>query len=150
MWKRPLQPWFTNIKKRQVKSPKIYFTDTGLLHHLLGINNIDILHGHPQLGVSWESFVIEQIIRNISGTEFYFWSTYSGAELDLFFNHKGKQIGVEIKFTGTPGTTKSMYSALNDLNLEKLFIIYPGTEQYPLHNLIEACPLPDFLKFLQG
>lgn len=145
---RPLQPWFTNMKKRQVKSPKIYFTDTGLLHHLLGIDSIDTLHGHPQLGVSWESFVIEQIIRNISGTEFYFWSTYSGAELDLFFNHKGKQFGVEIKFTETPGTTKSMHSALNDLDLEKLFIIYPGTERYPLHNLIEVCPLTDFIKLL--
>ncbi|MCK5673826.1 MAG: ATP-binding protein [Spirochaetales bacterium] len=146
---RPLQPWFTNIKKRQVKSPKIYFTDTGLLHQLLGITSLDTLHGHPQLGVSWESFAIEQIIRNNSNTEYYFWSTYSGAELDLFFIHKGKKIGIELKFTGTPKVTKSMHSALKDLNLEKLYIIYPGTERYPLHDLIEVCPLTDLIKLLQ-
>jgi hypothetical protein len=142
---RPLQPWFSNLKKRQVKSPKVYLTDTGLLHYLLGINNLNTLLGHPQLGSSWESFAMEQIIRNTPGIEPYFWSTYSGAELDLLLFRKGKRIGVEFKFTETPKSTKSMHSAINDLELERLYVIYPGSEQYPLHDLIEATPLPAFI-----
>lgn len=142
---RPLQPWFSNLKKRQVKSPKIYLTDTGILHHLLGITNLDTLMGHPKLGLSWESFAMEQIIRNTPGLEPYFWSTYSGAELDLLLLRRGKRIGVEFKFTETPKSTKSMHIAINDLQLEKLYVIYPGSEQYPLHDLIEATPLPVFI-----
>ena len=142
---RPLQPWFSNLKKRQVKSPKVYLTDTGLLHYLLGINNLDTLLGHPVLGSSWESFAMEQIIRNNPGIESYFWSTYSGAELDLLLLMKNKRIGIEFKFTDTPKSTKSMHSAITDLELERLYVIYPGSEQYPLHNLIEAIPLSVFM-----
>ena len=142
---RLLQPWFTNLKKRQVKSPKIYVTDTGLLHYLLGITNLDTLLGHPVLGSSWESFAMEQILRTNPGIESYFWSTYSGAELDLLLFTKGKRIGMDFKFTDAPKSTKSMHSAITDLDLEKLYVVHPGAEQYPLHNLIEAIPLPFFI-----
>ena len=142
---RPLQPWFTNTKKRQVKSPKIYFADTGILHHLLGIPHLDGLLGHPQLGSSWESFTMEQIIRTTPGIVPFFWSTYSGAELDFLLTANNKRFGIELKYTETPKPTKSMYSAINDLELEKLYVIYPGTDSYPLHELIEACPLVSFL-----
>ena len=142
---RALQPWFVNLKKRQVKSPKIYFTDTGLLHHLLGISNLDSLLGHPQLGSSWESFALEQILRNNPGLVPYFWSTYSGAELDLLYTENGQNFGIEFKYTEAPKSTKSMHSAMHDLGLEKLYVIYPGLEKYPLSESIEVCPLPDFL-----
>ena len=147
---RPLQPWFANLKKRQVKSPKIYLIDTGLLHHLLGINNIETLLGHPQAGASWESFVIEQILRIKPALQHYFWSTYSGAEVDLFAVSGNKRIGIEIKFTDSPKTSKSMHSAINELELSKLYVIFPGSERYPMHNSIEACPLPDFIKEISG
>ena len=142
---RSVQPWLTNIKKRQVKSPKIYFTDTGLLHHLLGIHDLDALMGHPQLGSSWEGFAIEQIIRTTPEIVPYFWSTYSGAELDLLLSRNGKWIGIEFKYTETPKSTKSMHSAIHDLNLEKLYVIYPGSENYPLHESIEVYSLAFFL-----
>ncbi len=142
---RPLPPWHANLKKRQVKSPKIYIRDTGLLHHLLGITTMDTLMGHPQSGASWESFVIEQIMRINPILQSYFWSTYSGAELDLFTILGNKRIGIEIKFTETPKTTKSMHSSIKELDLSKLYVIYPGSDRYPIHELIEACPLSDFI-----
>ena len=142
---RTLPPWFSNSKKRQVKSPKIYFTDTGLLHHLLGIGNLENLLGHPQLGSSWESFAIEQILRIAPTLVPYFWSTYSGAELDLFISIHGQKIGIEFKFTETPKTTKSMHIAITELEFKKIYVIYPGTERYLLHKSIEACPLPNFM-----
>ncbi len=142
---RPLQPWFSNMKKRQVKSPKIYFTDTGLLHHLLGIKNREDLLGHPIRGTSWESFAMEQILRNFSIPEPYFWSTFSGAEIDLLIMEGNKRIGIEFKTSETPKTTKSMHSAIRDLNLEKISIIYPGKESYPIHEKIEVCSLNSFL-----
>lgn len=143
---RSLQPWYENVKKRQVKSPKIYLNDTGLLHHLLGIKNMDELLGHPAAGSSWESFVIEQILRVEPLLSPFFWSAYSGAEVDLFIVLGGERTGVEIKFTESPKTTKSMHSAVNELQLKKLYVIYPGSERFPLNSKIEACPLPDFLE----
>ncbi len=147
---RPLPPWHANLKKRQVKSPKIYIRDTGLLHHLLGITTMDTLMGHPQSGASWESFVIEQIMRINPILQSYFWSTYSGAELDLFTILGNKRIGIEIKFTETPKTTKSMHSSIKELDLSKLYVIYPGSDRYPIHELIEACPLSDFINEISG
>jgi len=138
---RQLQPWFSDVKKRQVKSPKIYFTDTGILHHLLGIQNRENLLSNPILGASWESFALEQILRTIPNIEPYFWSTYSGAELDLLIMKDNKRTGIEFKFTESPKTTKSMHSALNELNLEKLYIINPGKDHYPIHEKIEVCSL---------
>ena len=147
---RQLQPWHANLKKRQVKSPKIYVSDTGLLHHLLGLGDMEELLGHPQLGASWESFVIEQILRNNPALVPYFWSTYSGAELDFFASYRGKNIGVECKFTETPKTTRSQHVALEDLKLEKIYVVYPGAERYPLHESIEACPLPELIAELRN
>ncbi|MDZ7794256.1 MAG: ATP-binding protein [Spirochaetia bacterium] len=147
---RQVQPWHANLKKRQVKSPKIYVSDTGLLHHLLGLSDMEDLLGHPQLGASWESFVIEQILRNIPALVPYFWSTYSGAELDFFALHRGKNIGVECKFTESPKTTRSQHVALEDLKLEKIYVVYPGAARYPLHESIEACPLPELIAELRN
>ena len=135
---RPLQPWFTNMKKRQVKSPKIYFTDTGILHHLLGISSYDELLSHPIYGTSWESFAMEQILRTSSITEPYFWSTFSGAEIDLLIMKKGERIGIEFKTSEAPKTTKSMHSAIQDLELSKLVVIYPGKERYPIHEKMKC------------
>jgi predicted AAA+ superfamily ATPase len=112
---RQLPPWYENLKKRQVKSPKIYLTDTGLLHHLLAIPDYDSLHAHPQIGSSWESFVIEQILRCMDKEQGYYWSTYSGAEIDLLMLNNGRRIGIDCKYSETPKTTKSMHSALEDL-----------------------------------
>lgn len=147
---RQLQPWFENLKKRQVKSPKIYLSDTGILHHLLGIRNYEDLLGNPILGTSWESFAMEQILRNFPYVSAYFWSTHSGAELDLLLIRGERRVGIEFKFSETPGTTKSMHSALEDLNLEKLYILYPGESRFPLHDRIEVCPIPDMLEELAG
>ncbi len=146
---RPLQPWFANMKKRQVKSPKIYFTDTGLLHHLLGIQNRDELYSHPKLGTSWESFSMEQIIRTYPVRSPYFWSTYSGAEIDLLIMEGNKRIGIEFKMTETPKTTKSMYSAIEDLDLDRIYVIYPGKESYPIHEKIQVSSLELFLRMNQ-
>ncbi len=146
---RQLQPWYQNLKKRQVKSPKIYFTDTGILHHLLGIESYDSLLAHPQVGASRESFAIEQILRNIPGVEGYFWSTHSGAEVDLLLFHKGRRIGLECKLSEAPKATKSMHSAINDLKLDKLYIVYPGAEGFPLTERIEVRSVPDLITELQ-
>ena len=142
---RPLQPWYSNMKKRQVKSPKIYFSDTGLLHHLLGIRSREELLSHPIIGTSWESFSMEQIIRTFPVTSPYFWSTFSGAEIDLLIMEGGKRIGIEFKTSEAPKTTKSMHSAIQDLNLDRIYIIYPGKERYPVHEKIEVCSLELFL-----
>lgn len=146
---RTLQPWFANTKKRQVKSPKIYLSDTGILHQLLGLESYDGLMSHPVLGASWEGFALEQILRTRPEIVPYFWSLHSGAELDLLFTHKSRNIGVEFKHTETPGTSKSMHSALTELHLERLFVVYPGTARVPLHEKIEAISLPDILIWLK-
>jgi predicted AAA+ superfamily ATPase len=146
---RILQPWHTNLKKRQVKSPKIYFTDSGLHHHLLGIQSENHLLSHPQLGSSWEGFALEQILRLMNQPSPFFWSTYSGAELDLLLTFEGKNIGFEFKYSEAPKPTKSMYSALSDLQLDKLLVIYPGKERYPIHDRIEVTPLYSFIESLK-
>jgi len=138
---RQLQPWHENIKKRQVKAPKIYFRDTGLLHNLLGITDTHSLMGNPRSGASWEGFALEQILHNIQPNEAYFWSTHSGAEVDLFYIRNGKRYGIEFKLNEAPTVTKSMRSALNDLSLEHLWVIYPGMESYPVHEKISVLPL---------
>ena len=142
---RPLQPWFANMKKRQVRSPKIYFTDTGILHHLLGITSYNELLSHPIYGTSWESFAMEQILRTSSVSEPYFWSTFSGAEIDLLLIKSNERIGIEFKTSEAPKTTKSMHSAIQDLELTKLIVIYPGKERYLIHEKIEVCSLEAYL-----
>ena len=138
---KQLQPWHENLKKRQVKSPKIYLRDSGLLHSLLNITAMDVLWGHPRLGASWEGFALEQLLNVLRHHEVYFWGTQGGAELDLLFFHEGKRFGVEYKFNEAPKVTKSMYSALNDLSLTHLWIVYPGSVRYPVHEKITVLPL---------
>ena len=123
---RQLQPWYANLGKRQVKSPKIYLRDTGLLHYLLGIRSEQELAVHPRNGASWEGYVIEEIIKVANPDETYFWATHSGAELDLLLIKNGKRIGVECKRMDSPRVTPSMRTALKDLDLSKLLVIYPG------------------------
>lgn len=143
---RQLQPWHENLRKRQVKAPKIYFRDSGLLHSLLSLPDFHCLSGHPRLGASWEGFALEQILRIVQPSEAYFWGTHNRAELDLFFLHKGKRFGVEFKFTEAPKITKSMQTALIDLGLDHLWVIYPGEHTYPLHDKITALPLQNVLQ----
>ncbi|MCD6184382.1 MAG: ATP-binding protein [Deltaproteobacteria bacterium] len=138
---RQLQPWHENLRKRQVKAPKIYFRDSGLLHSLLNIPNYHSLIGNPRIGASWEGFALEQVLQIIRPPEAYFWSTHSGAEIDLLFFQKGKRYGVEFKFNEAPKITKSMHTAVQDLSLDYLWVIYPGKEKYPVTNKITVRPL---------
>jgi predicted AAA+ superfamily ATPase len=138
---RQLQPWYENISKRQVKSPKVYLRDSGILHCLLGLPDEHALFGHPRMGASWEGFAIEQILRSLSPGQAYFWATHRGAELDLLLTHRGKRHGFEIKFNEAPKITRSMKIALNDLTLEHLWVVYPGREIYPVDNQITVLPL---------
>ncbi|MEX2437720.1 MAG: ATP-binding protein [Candidatus Babeliales bacterium] len=131
---RILNPWFENVKKRQIKRPKIYFRDSGILHSLIGIKNRNELYVHPRLGASWEGFALEEVIRVYSATveECYFWGTASGAELDLLIVKDGKKIGFECKYTDHPRITKSMYTSLEDLDLDMVVLLYPGEKVFPL------------------
>ena len=138
---RQLQPWYQNIRKRQVKAPKIYFRDTGLLHSLLDLPDYHMLIGHPRVGASWEGFAIEQILLHFIPGEAYFWTAHSGADLDLLFLHKGQRHGFEIKFNEAPKLTKSMRTALNDLQLDHLWIVYPGEHRYPVEANATVVPL---------
>jgi len=134
---RQLQPWFENIKKRQIKSPKIYIRDSGLLHALLSINSSKNLFQHHKYGASWEGFALEQVLKVTGAENFYFWGTHGGAELDLLLFKSGKRFGFEFKCNDAPRMTKSIKIAQQDLNLEKVFIIYPGIKSYPLdHNTV--------------
>ncbi len=139
---RQLAPWFENLGKRQVKSPKVYVRDTGLLHTLLGVRSFAALEGHPKLGASFEGLVVEHVIAAVGERNAYFWATPAGAELDLFLTLGGARYGVEVKYADAPTITKSMRVALHDLGLERLFIVGPGTDGYPLDERIEVCPLP--------
>lgn len=136
-----LQPWYANLGKRQVKSPKVYIRDTGLLHYLLGIRTEQELLLHPRSGASWEGYVIEEVIKATNPDETYFWGTHSGAELDLLIIKDGKRIGIECKRVDAPRLTPSMRAALTDLELAKLLVIYPGPHAYPLTDNIRAIPL---------
>ncbi|MDH4100326.1 MAG: ATP-binding protein [Nitrospirota bacterium] len=138
---RQLQPWHQNISKRQVKAPKIYLKDSGILHTLLSISDYHSLMGHPRLGASWEGFAVEQFMRIVRPAQAYFWATHSGAEIDLFFLHGGHRYGVEFKFSEAPEVTRSMRIVLADLNLDHLWIIYPGEELYPVDEQITVVPL---------
>ena len=136
-----LQPWHANLSKRQVKSSKIYFRDTGLLHYLLGIKSEAELALHPRLGASWEGYVIEEIIKSVRPDEVYFWATYSGAELDLLLIKDQRRIGVECKRMDAPKLTPSMRTAMQDLGLDKLIVVYPGSQPYSLAEGITVMPL---------
>jgi predicted AAA+ superfamily ATPase len=138
---RQLQPWHENLGKRQIKSPKIYLRDTGLLHALLGLSSFRSLEGHPKLGASWEGFVVEELVRLAGERNAYFWGTQSGAELDLMLLRNGRRFGVEVKYGDAPRLTKSMRIALDDLRLQQLFVVYPGHQPYSLAKNIRVVPL---------
>lgn len=140
---RQLQPWHENLKKRQVKAPKIYLRDSGLLHSLLNLSNQHELLGHPRLGASWDGFALEQVLSVVRPTEAYFWATHSGAEIDLLFFSGGKRFGVEFKFNEAPKVSRSMHSALKDLDLQRLWVIYPGKNSYPAHEKVTMLPLSE-------
>ena len=138
---RQLQPWHQNLGKRQVKAPKIYFRDTGLLHTLMGVPTLDALLAHPRSGASWEGFALEQVLRVAQPDEAFFWATHNGAELDLLLFKDGQRIGVEFKRADAPRVTPSMNIAMRDLQLDRLFVVYPGVLRYPLGARMEAVPL---------
>jgi hypothetical protein len=138
---RQLQPWHANVAKRQVKSPKIYLRDSGILHSLLALPDKHTLWGHPKVGASWEGFALEQVMRLLAPVEGYFWATHSGAEVDLVLTVKGKSYGVEFKWSDAPRMTRSLHGALNELGLEHVWIVFPGKSAYPLHERISALPL---------
>lgn len=148
-----LQPWHENLRKRQVKSPKIFLRDCGMVHALLNITNTNGLLSHPRVGASWEGFALNQFMQVIKPSQAYFWSTYSGAELDLFFLHQGRRYGVEFKFNEAPKVTKSMHIALSDLNLEQIWVVCPGPKHYPVNEKISVWPihmLPDLAAQLRS
>ena len=140
---RILQPWYVNIGKRLVKRPKIYIRDSGIFHSLLSIEDIDQLLSHNKLGASWEGFALECVSRSIAkrNEELYFWGTHAGAGIDLFWQSRGKNWGAEFKYADAPRLTKSMKIALQDLDLEHLWVVYPGNAEYKLSDSITAMPL---------
>jgi predicted AAA+ superfamily ATPase len=140
---RVLRPWHANLRKRQVKAPKVYFRDSGLLHALLGIRTQKDLLTHPRHGASWEGYAIEETLRAVQPDEAYFWATHAGAELDLLLLKDGHRIGVEYKRVDAPRLTASMRIALPDLELERLLIIYPGPRRYSLADSVEVVPLAE-------
>ena len=138
---RQLQPFHANLRKRQVKSPKIYVRDTGLLHQLLGIDSLKSLLTHPKVGASWEGLVIEQVLRSEPHDAAFFWATHQGAEIDLVLRRGDELLGVECKRTDTPRLTRSIGIALKDLGLKRVAVIHPGVKRFPLSQQVEALPL---------
>ena len=141
---RQLPPWHENLGKRQVKAPKVYVRDCGLLHALLGVRtDAELLH-HPKCGASWEGYAIEEALNLVQPDDAYFWATHQGAELDLLLLKNGRRFGMEIKRTDAPTLTPSMRIALDDLRLEHLIVLYPGMRRYPLSTRVTAVPLAEF------
>lgn len=138
---RILPPWFENLRKRQVKAPKIYVRDSGILHALLQLRTLGDLQGHPQLGPSWEGFAVEYIIGMLNARDAYFWATHAGAELNLLVRAAGKRYGFEFKYSDAPGRSRSMQVAMQDLGLEHLWVIYPGHQEYSLDDKISVIPI---------
>ena len=141
MMVRQIQPWFANISKRQVKAPKIYIRDSGLLHQLLGVKDEKSLLTHPKVGASWEGFVIEQVLQAETHDEAYFWSTHQGAEIDLILRRGDELLGIECKFADAPRMTPSIRHALADVGLARVAILYPGDRRYSLSDRVEAVPV---------
>lgn len=138
---RQLSPWFENLGKRQVKAPKVFVRDSGLLHALLGIATPRDLERHPKVGASWEGYAVEEVLKALRPDEAYFWATHQGAELDLLLFKRGRRIGVECKRVDAPSLTPSMRIALEDLKLDELLVVYPGEKEYALAPRVKASPL---------
>ncbi len=142
---RQLPPWFANVSKRQVKSPRVYIRDSGLLHRLLGINGMLELERSPVVGASWEGMVVEQLLSMFADSRPAYWSTHGGAELDLRLEIDGRVFGFEIKRTAKPTVSKSMHSAIADLGLDHLFVVHAGPHRFPLTDQITAIPVVELL-----
>src|SRR3990167_1363600 len=140
---RILQPWYENIKKRQVRRPKIYFRDSGIFNALASIRDLSELYKNPKIGALWEGFALEEVINclQLNSNDCYFWSTHGDAELDLFTFKNGKRLGFEFKYTDAPKITRSMNIALEDLKLDHLYLIFPGDREFPLTEKVTACGL---------
>jgi len=147
---RQLPPWHANLGKRQVKAPKIYFRDSGLLHQLLGIRSVKELLAHPKSGASWEGYALEETIQAAEPDEAYFWGTHAGAEIDLVMVKGGRKLGVEFKRADAPQLTPSMRIALEDLKLKQIAVVYPGDRRYSLHDQVEAVPLKALVDGMKG
>jgi predicted AAA+ superfamily ATPase len=149
---RELSPWIENINKRQIKSPKIYFRDSGIFHNLLGISTLQALQHHPKLGASWEGFALEAVIQghHAKPEECYFWGIHTQGELDLLILKDGKRLGFEFKYSDAPRLTSSMKLAKDALRLDKLTVIYPGKSHYHLSETIEVRGLEGYLLFLKN
>lgn len=139
---RQLQPWFENLGKRQVKAPKVYVRDSGLLHALLDLPSPAALDAHPKVGASWEGYVVEDLIAIAGERNAYYWRTQAGAELDLLLLLRGRRIGVEVKYADAPSMTRSMHVSIESLKLDRLYVVYPGTQSYRLRPGVEVLPLP--------
>ncbi len=138
---RLLPPWHANVGKRLVKAPKLYIRDSGLFHLLQSIGTQKDLSAHPKLGASWEGFALEQALRLVPIDARFFWRTHGGAELDLLWHAGGRSWGMEFKYADAPTVTRSMRSVLNDLNLEHLWVVYPGDETYALSDKVTVIPI---------
>lgn len=138
---RQLQPWHANLRKRQVKSPKVYVRDSGLLHQLLGVESLKALLSHPKIGASWEGFVIEQVLASEPHDEVFFWATHQGAEIDLLLRRGERLYGVECKRIDAPRVSPSIRIALDDLKLERIAVLYPGLRRFSLDKRVEAVPV---------
>ena len=147
---RQLPAWHANLKKRQVRAPKIYFRDTGLLHQLLGIRSMDELLNHPKSGASWEGYVVEEVLKSVEPDESYFWATYQGAEIDLLLLKDGIMLGIECKRVDAPTFTPSLRIALADLKLERIAVIYSGSQRYKIAPQVEAVPFAAVAQGLSG
>ena len=145
---RQLSPWFENLGKRQYRAPKVYVRDSGLLHSLLGVRRRDELLGHPKLGASWEGFALEQVLHTAGAAEAFYWGTHAGAELDLVLFRGGRRYGIEFKHADAPSMTRSLHIALADLKLDRAWVVYPGKQNYAVHERVRACPLPELLEEL--
>lgn len=143
---RQLPPWFENVGKRVVKSPKVYLRDSGILHALLNVEDVAGLQAHPKLGASWEGFALEHVVSWVGERNAYFWGTHGGAELDLLVHAKGKRWGFEFKYQDAPKMTKSLHVALTDLQLERVWVVYPGASSYALHEKVDCVGLRELAK----
>lgn len=148
---RQLPPWFENLGKRQVKSPKVYVTDSGMLHTLLGLATREDLEGHPKVGASWEGFVLREVVERLGARpeETFFWATHAGAELDLLIVRGRRRLGFELKRTAAPRLTPSIRTALDDLHLDRVDVIYPGEHTFTLADRVRAVALPRLYEDLQ-
>lgn len=145
---RQLRPWHQNLAKRQVKSPKVYVRDSGILHALLRLVSSDDVLAHPKAGASWEGFLLEQVLHHAQPREAYFWATHHGAELDLLMFKHGRRIGVEFKLADAPKLTPSMRIAMTDLELDRLLVVYPGRKPYTLAPSVDVVPAERIADFV--